>query len=90
MIISVCFVPYSPNSIDEAYEFPQLPADDAYMVKDNPAYGKTVLSRPVPDHVVTEINPAYAQFRSSRLERDEEEKEENHTYEPIPYDQHGH
>ena len=32
----------------------------------------------------------YGHISFSRLERDEEEEEENHTYEPIPCDQHGH
>ena len=57
------------------------------MVKYNPAYERIVPSRP--DHVATESNPAYGHFRSSRLEKDEEE-EETRTYEPIPYDQRGH
>jgi len=56
------------------------------MVKYNPAYGKIAPSRP--DYVATESNPAYGYFRSTRRERDEEE-EENHTYETIPYDQPG-
>ena len=58
------------------------------MVKRNPAYGRIVPSRA--DHVATETNPAYGHvhFSSSRPEKDEEE--ENHTYEPIPYDQPGH
>ena len=81
------FVPCSPKNIGETYELPQLPASDASIVQYNPAYGKNVPSRP--DHVVTESNPAYGHFRSSRLEKDEEE-EETRTYEPIPYDQRGH
>ena len=57
------------------------------MVKYNPSYERIVPSRP--DIIATESNPAYGHFRSSRLGKDEEE-EENHTYEPIPYDQRGH
>ena len=81
------FVPCSPKNIDETYELPQLPARDASMVKYNPSYERIVPSRP--DIIATESNPAYGHFRSSRLGKDEEE-EENHTYEPIPYDQRGH
>jgi len=72
------FVPCSPKNIGETYELPQLPASDASIVQYNPAYGKIVPSRP--DHIATESNPAYGHFRSSRLERDEEEKEESHIY----------
>jgi len=57
------------------------------MVKYNPAYERIIPSRP--DNIATESNPAYGHFRSSRLGKDVE-KGENHTYEPIPYDQPGH
>jgi len=56
------------------------------MVKHNPAYGRIAPSRP---DVVAADNPAYGHFRSTKWEKDEEE-EEDHTYEPIPYNQPGH
>ena len=84
MITSILLIPCSPY---ETYELPQLPARDAGMVKRNPAYANIVPSSA--DHVAIETNPAYGHFRSSRPEKDEEE-EENHTYEPIPYGQPGH
>ena len=66
---------YSPT--DETYEIPELPVDDA-IVKANPARS---------ENVITSSNPAYGHFRISRQENDtKEDEEEDHTYEPLPFD----
>jgi len=65
-------------NIDGSYEIPQLPVDDASI--QNPAY---IPSRT--EDTATERNPAYGHFWRQRPEREEEEEEKNHTYEPTPY-----
>jgi len=60
------------------FECPQLPVDVVAPMRTNPAYG----IKSIPDRVAA-INPVSAVYMSPRLDSDEEE---DHTYEPIPYD----
>ena len=65
-------ITYSPTD----YEIPEVPVDDA-IVKVNPARSENVISS----------NPAFGHFQSSRQENDtKEDEEEDHTYEPLPFD----
>ena len=66
-------IAYSPTD----YEIPEVPVDDA-IVKVNPARSENVISS---------SNPAFGHFQSSRQENDtKEDEEEDHTYEPLPFD----
>lgn len=73
-IATFFYITYSPT--DETYEIPELPVDDA-IVKANAAGS---------ENVITSNNPAYGHFRISRQENDTKEDEEDHTYEPLPFD----
>lgn len=81
-----CSTDYDPD-----HECPKFPIDVVAPLKTNPSYGiNASLAQIAPENLLAGTYMSPREFGPPEKKRKEDEEDEDHTYEPIPFDYPGH